>query len=266
VEAFLNAIRKNSKKLYAELPAGYKKSGKCIEVLRAIYGLKNSFLLWYKKLSKALKSMGFILSKEEPCLFYFPNRKICIFFYVDDILCLYHRNNTLDANEIIRALKTKYEIKDEGGVKWFLGIQIIRDRKARKVFLLHDAYIKKIAIKFQVNDNLHIAFISMFIIPLLKSLEIALKSDIKRYQELIGFLLYTAVLFRPNIAFAISRLSHFLTNPGLVHFTAVLRVLRYIWFQRFLSIQYGLNEHSSKGIIIASDASFADDEETRKFS
>jgi hypothetical protein len=155
---------------------------------------------------------------------------------MNDILCLYHKNNILNANEIIRAFKTKYEIKNEEGVKWFLSIRIIRNKKARKIFLLHDAYIKKIAAKFQINDNSYIAFIPIFIIPLSKCLEIASKNDIKRYQELIGFLLYTAVLFKLNIAFAVSKLSHFLTNPGLVHFTAALRVLRYIWFQRFLSI------------------------------
>jgi hypothetical protein len=132
--------------------------------------------------------------------------------------------------------------------------------------LLHDAYIKKIAAKFQINDNLYIAFILIFTIFLSKSLGIALKSDIKLYQELISFLLYTAMLFKPNIAFAVSKLSHFFTNSGLVHFTAALRVLRYIWFQRFLSIQYSLSEHGSKSIIIASDASFANDKKTRKFS
>jgi hypothetical protein len=42
IEAFLNAIKENSEKLYAELPAEYKKSGKCIKVLKAIYGLKDS--------------------------------------------------------------------------------------------------------------------------------------------------------------------------------------------------------------------------------
>jgi hypothetical protein len=125
--------------------------------------------------------MGLILSKKEPCLFYLPNRKVCIFFYVDDILYLYHKNNISDANEIIRAFKTKYEIKDEKGVKWFLSIRVIRDKEARKIFLLHDIYIKKIAAKFQVNDNLYIAFISMFIISLSKSLGTASKSDIKRY-------------------------------------------------------------------------------------
>jgi hypothetical protein len=92
--------------------------------------------------------MGFISSKKEPCFFYFPNRKICIFFYMNDILYLYHRNNISDANEIIRAFKPKYKIKNERGVKWFLSIRIIRNKKARKIFLLHDAYIKKIAAKF----------------------------------------------------------------------------------------------------------------------
>jgi hypothetical protein len=117
MEAFLNAIRKSSEKLYAELPAEYKKSGKCIKVLKAIYKLKNSLLLWYKKLNEALENIGFILSKKEPCLFYLPNRKICILFYMNDILCLYHKNNISNANEIIRALKTKYKIKNEKGVK-----------------------------------------------------------------------------------------------------------------------------------------------------
>jgi hypothetical protein len=125
--------------------------------------------------------MGFISSKKEPCFFYFPNRKICILFYVNDILYLYHKNNILNANEIIRAFKTKYEIKNERGVKWFLGIRVIRDKKARKISLLHDAYIKKIAAKYQVNDNLYIVFTSIFTISLSKSLGTALKSDIKRY-------------------------------------------------------------------------------------
>jgi hypothetical protein len=125
--------------------------------------------------------MRFISFKKEPCFFYLPNRNICILFYVNDILYLYYKNNISDANEIIRAFKTKYKIKNEKGVKWFLSIRIIRDKAACKVFLLHDAYIKKIAAKFQINDNSYIAFIPIFAIFLSKSLETASKSDIKRY-------------------------------------------------------------------------------------
>jgi hypothetical protein len=75
--------------------------------------------------------MEFILFKKEPCLFYLPNRKICILFYINDVLCLYHKNNILNANEIIRAFKTKYKIKDERGMKWFLSIQVIQNKEAR---------------------------------------------------------------------------------------------------------------------------------------
>jgi hypothetical protein len=147
--------------------------------LKAIYGLKDSLLLWYKKLNGTLENMGLISSKKEPCLFYLPNYKICILFYINDILCLYHRNNTLNANEIIRVFKTKYKIKDEKNMKWFLGIRIIRNKEARKISFLHDAYIKKITAKFQINDNSYIAFTPISTIPLSKFLGTASKSDIK---------------------------------------------------------------------------------------
>jgi hypothetical protein len=54
-------------------------------------------------------------------------------------------------------------------------------RDTRKVSFLHNVYIKKIAAKFQINDNSHIAFTFIFTIFLSKFLGIALKSDIKRY-------------------------------------------------------------------------------------
>jgi hypothetical protein len=95
--------------------------------------------------------MEFISYKKEPCFFYFLNRKICILFYINNILYLYHKNNILNANEIIRAFKIKYKIKNEGDVKWFLGIRITRNKEARKIFLLHDAYIRKSQLNFKLT-------------------------------------------------------------------------------------------------------------------
>ena len=45
-DAFLNAAL--NRKLYAETPAGFEKDGELLQVLRALYGLKESPLLWYK--------------------------------------------------------------------------------------------------------------------------------------------------------------------------------------------------------------------------
>ncbi|KAF3761682.1 hypothetical protein M406DRAFT_265518 [Cryphonectria parasitica EP155] len=47
---------------------------------------------------------------------------------------------------------------------------------------------------------------------LIKWKEEALKNQIKKYQEKIGSILYTAIMIRLDIAFAYTLLSRFLTN------------------------------------------------------
>ena len=51
-----------------------------------------------------------------------------VIFYVDDILLLYRKEDIEKASEFKRRLAKKYEIRDEGDIKWFLGIRVIRDR------------------------------------------------------------------------------------------------------------------------------------------
>ena len=56
-----------------------------------------------------------------------------VIFYVDDFLLLYRREDKEKALEFKKKLVEKYEIRDEGEVKWFLGIRVIRDRQQRKI-------------------------------------------------------------------------------------------------------------------------------------
>lgn len=51
--------------------------------------------------------------------------------------------------------------------------------------------------------------------------------DIRRYQSLIGRLLYLAIT-RPDISFAVQMLSQFMNAPKQSHYHAALRVVRYI--------------------------------------
>jgi hypothetical protein len=50
---------------------------------------------------------------------------------------------------------------------------------------------------------------------------IATPSIINRYQQKIGLLLFAAVTTRLDVAFAMSWLAQFLTNPGQQHYDAV---------------------------------------------
>jgi hypothetical protein len=92
--------------------------------------------------------------------------------------------------------------------------------------------------------------------------DIASYKRITKYQRKIGSLLYTAVITQPDVAFAVSRLSRFITNPRPKHHEAADRVLHYLKGTRSLALQYGQDDHFR----VASDASFADNSIDRKSS
>jgi hypothetical protein len=90
----------------------------------------------------------------------------------------------------------------------------------------------------------------------------ATHAEINLYQRKIGSLLYAAVTTRPDIAFATSRLSRFLTNPSPKHHAAADRVLLYLKRYRDFGLQLG----GGDDFVVASDASFADNSIDRKSS
>ena len=48
------------------------------------------------------------------------------------------------------------------------------------------------------------------------------------YASVVGSLMYAQVCTRPNIAFAINALGRYLSNPGLNHWKAMKKVMRYL--------------------------------------
>jgi len=52
--------------------------------------------------------------------------------------------------------------------------------------------------------------------------------DQLRYSQIIGSLMYLASATRPDISFAVSKLSRFVSNSGDDHWRALERVLRYL--------------------------------------
>lgn len=58
------------------------------------------------------------------------------------------------------------------------------------------------------------------------------------YQTLVGCLLWISNWTRPDIAYATSCISQYLTNPGLAHWSAAKRVLRYLKGTSDLALVY----------------------------
>ena len=67
-------------------------------------------------------------------------------------------------------------------------------------------------------------------------------------------------MIRPDVAFAVSKLLHFLTNPSYQHSKAADWVISYLFHTRYEGIKYG--DYNGPDLTVCGDASFADDLET----
>src|SRR5271154_1425084 len=64
------------------------------------------------------------------------------------------------------------------------------------------------------------------------------EATVKDYRAMIGSLLYLAVYSRPDILYAVVKLSQFCTNPSPGHLAAVKRIFRYLRSSPDLGITY----------------------------
>ena len=91
--------------------------------------MKQSPRAWYGKVSHFLINYGFKVSHSDNSLFtkHKGNETIVVLVYVDDIIVT--GNNQSKIDEVKRALREKFEIKDFGRLKYFLGIEIAHSIK-----------------------------------------------------------------------------------------------------------------------------------------
>ena len=107
VNAFLNAPI--NEETFIQYPEGYKKPGQALRLLRALYGLRQSPLLWYKDLTATLKELGLVEVPDANCLL--TNHYLTVFFYVDDIIILYHSKDSEQFESFLQRLQQRYRLR-----------------------------------------------------------------------------------------------------------------------------------------------------------
>ena len=106
VNAFVHATL--PKPLYMKSPPSFKKTGIALQLLKALYGLRESPFLWQKEISSTLIKLGYKKVPYEPCCY--TKEGVIIFFYVDDIVVAYRKDKEATATtmEDLEALKAVY--------------------------------------------------------------------------------------------------------------------------------------------------------------
>ena len=237
-------------------PPGFTDSDRPTHVCKfrkAIYGLKQAPRAWYSELRSYLLSAGFSNSLSDTSLFIYKSGRdlVYVLVYVDDIMVT-GRNNTL-IKRVIDNLANRFSIKDMGNLSYFLGIETIRTPAG--MHLMQRKYVTDLLTKANMLHTKPVAT------PLPTSLKLLLNSgeplaDPGEYRWLVGSPQYLA-LTRPDISYAVNRLSQFMHRPTSEHWQAVKRVLRYL--SGTLSHGIFLRKQHTSSLHAYSDADWAGD-------
>jgi hypothetical protein len=113
VNTFCNAYL--NKVLYIADPGNRINKGNCLRVIRALYSMPRSPLLWFKHLTVTIERLGFTPVPESAYLY--TNGRIIVFFYVDDIVIMVHPKYYSDFLDFKAKLMAVYEMRDIGELK-----------------------------------------------------------------------------------------------------------------------------------------------------
>ncbi|GJW11835.1 zinc finger, CCHC-type containing protein [Tanacetum coccineum] len=115
-----------------------------------------------------------------------------------------------------RFLSSRFLMKDMGETDVILGIKIKRENK--RIVITQSHYIEKILKKFNCEDC---SLVSTPMNPVEKLKPNTCKLvDQLEYSRAIGCLMYVMTRTRPDIAYAVGRLSRFTSNPSRQHWQA----------------------------------------------
>uniref|UniRef100_H3GY81 Uncharacterized protein n=1 Tax=Phytophthora ramorum TaxID=164328 RepID=H3GY81_PHYRM len=225
VTAFLYGVMKEV--VFCVVPEGVELDGgfDCLELVKAIYGLKQASRVWNETFDEFMCSIGFQVSAFDPCLYIkvMDGHCVLVLVYVDDVLI------TGSSPELISRtktdLKTRFEMTDSGKCAFVLGIELV-DGPDGSVTMCQRRYVDDILKRFAMDECKAVVSPVDMSTRLVPS-DAATKVNAP-FREAVGALMHLMTATRPDIAYAVGYVSRFMENPQEEHWVAVKRIFRYL--------------------------------------
>src|ERR1700744_5961587 len=129
--------------LYMEQPEGFKIPGQQNKVMllkRAIYGLKQAALAWWRVLDKSMSTLSCTRLQSDTGLFVNKDKTVIIIVYVDNVLFLGKNKNDIDS--LKNCFMKIWECSDLGDTKEFLCMCILQSKG--KILIDQKEYLQKV--------------------------------------------------------------------------------------------------------------------------
>lgn len=148
-------------------------------------------------------------------------------------------------------------MEDLGECTYFLGMRISRNRELKTISLHQDKYIDSMLAEYGMSDC-HSTKTPMIpnthLVPASPEDQSAFQALGENYRRAVGLLNYQVLCTRPDLALVASQLAQFLEHPGIKHWAAFKRVLRYLKTTRDFGITLG---GSTITLVMYSDSDYA---------
>ena len=223
--AFVQATLKEP--VWIHLPRGYRSSKPfptCLKLKKSLYGLSVAPRLWYEHLRDALLEDGFKQSDHDICLFLKAN--MIVFLYVDDCGVAAPKQKDID-DFVARLNKKGFELTQDGDFAEYLGIKFVVDKTANTITMTQPGLINKI-VQARQMDNCNPNKTPASTTALGSDPTGPPMKEAWSYPSVIGMLLYLSTNTRPDIAFAVSQVARFGSQPKQSHASAVKMIVRYL--------------------------------------
>ncbi|GJX27479.1 ribonuclease H-like domain-containing protein [Tanacetum coccineum] len=216
---------------------------------------------WNAKLTSALIQNGFIQSKNDYSL-YVKSKKglfVALLVYVNDIVVT--GNDLSEIESFLSFLSLKFMIKDLGELKYFLRIEVSKNKNG--ICLSQRKYC------LELLSEYGLLACKPVVTPLQQNTILSFEEtendkflpSMTEYQKLVGKLIYLFVT-RPDIAYDVHCLSQHMHAPLQSHFSAGLRVLRFLKQAPSTGVQF--NKGNEFRLHAFSDVDWAKCLKTRK--
>jgi len=247
-----------------ELPPGYKVDGNykrlVAKLLVTLYGSKQGALKWYLKLCRTPHALKLTCAESDWGVFYLHVRHdiLLLASHVDDCMV------TGSSLSLIKAfkdeIKARYKISDLGPINWLLRMKVTCDRDTRTIALSQTTYVDAILMKYNFSDLKPLSIPMDPNIQLLRNQAPSLPTEAAWMKHIpshaaVSSLMHLTVGTRPDIAFAVSTVTQFNNEPGMVHWEAVKCIYRYLAGTKGLALTFDARKKGLEGYTDADGAS-----------
>ncbi|GJZ54361.1 zinc finger, CCHC-type containing protein [Tanacetum coccineum] len=176
---------------------------------------------WHQKFDEVVLSNGYLLNQAKKYVYrkFDENDKgVIICLYVDDMLIFGIDQVKVDLTK--EFLSSRFSIKDMGDADVIIGIRI--KHESNGIAISQSYYIEKVLKKFNYFNCSSVST------PMDKSEKLMPNNGQAvsqlEYSRVIGCLMYAMTYTRPDIDFAVGKLSRYTSNHGTQHWQAIQRV------------------------------------------